>query len=148
MRPPKPGDFVKCLFPFDENPESPAPVPHIAYLVGFKGKDAVLAIYTTTTLTENGMQKSPYAVKVPEGESQSMGMQKPFMIDGSRLAFLPIAPEFFPGADNGKLPVIGSATDSLKRAVEMRAKSAMLSGHSRTLGPKALRRRYGIAPTS
>lgn len=148
MRPPKPGDFVKCLFPFDQKPEAPGPMPHIAYLLGFKGQDAVLAVYTTTTMTERGMQQSPYKVKVQEGESQSMGMQKPFMIDSAQLAFLPMTSEFFPGADNGKLPVIGSATDHLQRAVETRAKAAMLSGNARTLGPKAFRRRHGIAPAS
>lgn len=68
-----------------------------------------------------------------------MGMTKSFTIDPSRIAFLPINEDFFPGADKGKLPIIGQADDRLQRAIESRVEAAVLGNHLETLGPRQVR---------
>lgn len=141
-RKPQVGDFVECLFPFNEKPEQPAPSPHIAYLLAFVGDAAVVAIYTTTTMRPPDEPKSPYKIEINEAASQSMGMKKPFTINTAHTAMLPINKDFFPSADGGKLNIIGSADDRLRKAIASRVKAAVSGNDLRMLGPRTLRPKF------
>ncbi len=138
-RAPEVGDFVWCNFPFREKPQHPADAMHAVYILATKGDTAVAAIYTTTALPKPTQPKSPYTIAISEDASRKMGMTRPFTIDPSRVAFLPINEAFFPGADNGKVPIIGQADDRLQRAIESRLEAAVHGNHLETLGPRQVR---------
>lgn len=141
-RAPQVGDFVWCNFPYREHPETPAGEMHAAYILGTKAGMAVAVVYTTTTMQQSGQPKSPYKISIPEESSKKMGMKRPFTIDASRIAFLPIDETFFPGSDSGKLPIIGQADNGLQRAIESRVEAAVNGSHLEISGPRRIRSQF------
>lgn len=139
------GDFVQCLFPFNEKPEQPGPMPHIAYCLGVEqtpmGKLAIVAVYTTTTMRPEKQPKSKYTVEIDEASSRRMGMEKPFTIQPTHTAYLPLTPEFFPKLGQKDF-VIGSASEGLRKTIRDRFVAGIGDLAVRVLGPKNIRPQY------
>jgi hypothetical protein len=102
------GDFVRCNFPFREV-AGPGPSPHIVLCIG-TGRIADLAFvvvaYTTSRVSFEGARRPRQQLYVDRAQATLLG-QKPFVIDASRVARLPIASAYFPDIQHGSVPISG-----------------------------------------
>lgn len=138
-QPYKVGDFIVCRFPYNENPNSPAPETHIGLCIDIVDADgretAVVLLYTTSQPWPAGMQLPPAVIRVPLERAKEYGQEKSFLIDARKIAFLPISEEFFP-AINGKNHGIKGESTHLAKAARKRLEDLTKTGNSIVvLGP-------------
>ena len=104
------GDFVKVNFPFDDRPTEPAKSPHTGYVLMQTmqgGKPHLVVLYTTSKVQENapGVHQGHVpkgVVHVDQETSRYLEQQKPFLIDGRKVAILPLEPAWFPDMPDGR----------------------------------------------
>lgn len=104
------GDFVWTLFPFDDAPEIPGPLPHAACVISvFKTREAsrittakvpsqglVVGVYTSSQIGKFGPRLPIGVIQVSKERATLAGQRKPFFIDVRKRAFIPFTREFFP----------------------------------------------------
>lgn len=117
------GDFVDCLFPFAERPETPGPMRHIGYAQSLlrlpDGRLRVLLMLTTSSPKMIARIPEGLALAISAEKSVSMGMRNAFVIDVHRLAVLPLEPAWFPDLEVDRF-VLARADDALRVAVTRR----------------------------
>jgi hypothetical protein len=94
----RPGQFIWCNFPYDENPIQPGPEEHLAYVINVKkstdGTFLAVCLYTTSQPWRQS-ERTPIGIVPIEGDNAKELGQKPFVIDVRRMAYLPINKQFF-----------------------------------------------------
>ncbi len=114
------GDFVWSAFPERENPARPGPL-HLAYTLAVSGVAggsllSALCAYTTSQPWPGGA--IPLGVRAfDRQEAAGLGQARPFVMDLRRLAFVPIAPAWFPQLDTPGAGIQGHATKALQRSL-------------------------------
>lgn len=103
------GAFVRVLFPTDEKPRQPG-LLHIGYCLGTDGRLTLVA-YTTSRPWPSGMP-IPRGIRMFESAEARTLNQKPFVLDLTRLARLPLTDRWFPdlaAPGNGVIARAGAA---------------------------------------
>lgn len=117
------GDFVDCLFPFNERRYEPGPSIHVAYVVRTMddpqpGRFRVITLYTTTS---NRFANGPVpkgVLLVNDEEAAATGMSKGFVIDARRIGFLHADERFFPAIAKSRRGIRGRAGASLLSRID------------------------------
>jgi hypothetical protein len=125
----KTGDYVRCNFPFREM-RGPGPFAHIVLVlgVGRAGRRlfAVVA-YTSTRTSFEGSRRPLQHLLVDEARAVALGQKKAFVIDVSRIARLPMTPEYFPDLHEGTVATFGQ-DPALASKVTLRIRELIADG--------------------
>lgn len=103
------GDYVRCYFPFRETP-GPGPSPHIVFCLAtglIQNERFAIVVYTTTRIAYQGGRRPRQHLLVNESRAAALGQAKPFHVDVSRVARLPLSSEYFPDLRDGIVPTFG-----------------------------------------
>ena len=115
----KPGDYVRCNFPFREV-RGPGPSPHIVLCL-FAGRDrgipVAIVAYTTTRVEIQGRRRPRQHILVDAARAEELGQQKSFHVDVSRVARLPLTPDYFPDLKDGMIPTFGRDPNFVKTVI-------------------------------
>ena len=124
------GAYVRCNFPFREA-TGPGPSPHIVFCLAtghIRNERFAIVVYTTTRTSFRGNARPRQHLLVDESQATALGQMKSFHVDVSRVARLPISPEYFPDMRNGIIPTFG-ADRSLVDAVVRRQRELIDAGY-------------------
>ncbi len=119
-----------------ENPARPGPL-HLAYTLAVSGVTgssqlSALCAYTTSQPWPGGAM--PLGVRAfDRQEATSLGQARPFVMDLRRLAFVPIAPAWFPQLDLPGGGIQGHAPKALQRPL-MQTATELLTRRRRARG--------------
>jgi hypothetical protein len=105
----KAGDYVRCNFPFREM-RGPGPFAHIVLVLGVgrtRSGAFGLVAYTTTRIAFEGTRRPRQHLLVDERRALALGQNKPFVVDASRIARLPLNSDYFPDLQSGNVPSFG-----------------------------------------
>src|SRR5262249_50652436 len=122
------ADFVVCNFPFRES-RGPGPTPHTVLCLGAGHSRNVrfaIVFYTTSQIDYQGLRRPRQYLFVNETRAKQLHQRRAFHIDASRIARLPLTPEYFPQMTAGPLPVLGRDPDLVRKAEERL--QALISG--------------------
>ena len=121
------GDYVLCNFPFRET-EGPAPSLHTVLVSGTARVGTtpmVVVFYTTSQVGFPGGKRPRHLIHVDENRSRELGQAKAFDTDVTRLALLPITPDYFLEVVDGAVPNRGQdphvAQVAERRLAELKA---------------------------
>jgi hypothetical protein len=114
------GDFVRCNFPFRES-DGPGPSPHIV-LCAATGREAntmfAIVFYTTSQIEYPGAKRPRQYLFVNESRAKELLQRKAFHVDASRVARLPLTPEYFPELRHDVIPTAGRDPDLVAKVEE------------------------------
>jgi hypothetical protein len=123
------GDYVLCNFPFRES-GGPGPSPHVVLCAatGREG-DASFAIvfYTTSQIDYPGTRRPRQYLLVDHARAIELGQKTAFQVDASRIARLPLTPDYFPEMAGTTIPVRGQSPDLVLK-VEERLQELIANG--------------------
>jgi hypothetical protein len=123
------GDYVRCNFPFRES-RGPGPSPHVV-LCAATGRTAsasfAIVFYTTSRTEYQGARRPRQYLFVNEAKAIELGQKTAFQIDASRIARLPLTPDYFPDMAETIIPVLGNDAAFVAR-VEDRLTELIASG--------------------
>ena len=111
------GDYVLCNFPFRES-SGPGPTAHIALCAatGRQGDtDFAIVFYTTSQTEYHGERRPPQYLFVSEARAKELGQRSAFQVDASRVARLPLTPDYFPEIAGNTIRVRGHDPDFVTR---------------------------------
>ncbi len=116
------GDFVWCAFPQHEDPVRPGPL-HLAYILVVNGTvrpgkhPALSALVAYTTSQPWPYPSYPLGVHGFDRQAaKDVGQARAFVLDLRRLAFLPVALDWFPRLDQPGAGVEGRLPKRQQRA--------------------------------
>ena len=136
------GDYVLCNFPFRES-AGPGPSPHIVLCAatGRAGKTSFAIVFYTTSQTDYpGLQRPRQYLFVSKAKAIALGQKAAFVVDASRIARLPLAPEYFPEMTESTIAIRGNDADLAGKAEE-RLRELIASGSKITRVDAAARNR-------
>jgi hypothetical protein len=114
------GDFVLCNFPFRES-DGPGPSPHIV-LCAATGREGstkfAIVFYTTSQVEYQGEARPRQYLFVSENRARELHQRRAFQIDASRVARLPLTPEYFPGLRDDGIATAGQDPDLVTKVEE------------------------------
>jgi hypothetical protein len=123
------GDFVLCNFPFRES-DGPGPSPHIV-LCAATGREGntkfAIVFYTTSQIEYPGARRPRQYLLVTESRAKELHQRRAFHVDASRVARLPLTPEYFPELREDVVPTAGCDPD-LTAKVEERLAALIAAG--------------------
>lgn len=94
------GDFIVCSFPFNEAPDQPGPQEHYGLCLGTMtapvGRVAIVAAYTTSQPWPPNTPLPRGVHRVSQERANRSGQRRSFVIDGRKIAFMPLTEAFFP----------------------------------------------------
>jgi len=123
------GDDVLCNFPFRES-RGPGPSPHVVLCAATgRAGNASFAIvfYTTSQSDYHGARRPRQYLFVSKARAMELGQKTAFQVDASRIARLPLTPDYFPEMTGNSIPVRGHDPDFVTR-VEGRLRELIASG--------------------
>jgi hypothetical protein len=129
----KSGDYVRCNFPFREF-RGPGPSPHIVLVLATDssaGERFALVAYTSTRISFEGARRPRQYMLVDEARATILGQARPFHVDVSRLARLPITFEYFPDLTNDVATTYGRDRAMVDK-VAKRIQELQAEGHQIT----------------
>jgi hypothetical protein len=104
------GDYVRCNFPFRES-RGPGPSSHIVLCLGkarSRGVLVAIVAYTTTRVAFEGERRPRQHLFVDAANAAKLGQSRPFHVDVSRVARLPVTLDYFPDLQqNGSIRTFG-----------------------------------------
>jgi hypothetical protein len=104
------GDYVLCNFPFREF-SGPGPSPHIVLCAATGravGATFAIVFYTTSQTDYTGTRRPRQYLFVNRIRALELGQKTAFHVDASRIARLPLTPDYFPEMTENSIPVCGS----------------------------------------
>lgn len=115
------GDFVRCNFPYSEAPDRPGPEEHLGLCLGTleaaHGRVAIVAAYTTSQPWPADVPLPPGMHRISQAQATAMGQQKAFIIDGRKIAFMPLDRRFFPMLDEPGHGKVGASVALANRVI-------------------------------
>ena len=111
------GDFAWCAFPERETPLRPGSL-HVAYVLAVAavpGGHGAMVAYTTSQPWTGPL--SPGVLTFSETEAAELGQARAFVLDGRRLAYLPLTVLWFPRMGEANAGVLGRAPKALRDRV-------------------------------
>lgn len=146
------GDFVWCAFPESEHPARPSRSRHVAYTLAVTGSIPATAItgssapseptyqcivaYTTSQPLRHAAGR-PGIIPFSAEQAAGLGQQRAFWLHLWRVAYLPVTPIWFPRLLDLSNGVVGSASRTVRRALEAKTKEVFSRHRPETeqLGP-------------
>lgn len=125
------GAYVRCNFPFREA-IGPGPSPHIVFCLAtgrIRDQRFAIVVYTTTRIAFQGRDRPRQHLLVDETRAAALGQLRPFHVDVSRVARLPLNSNYFPDMHDGIIPTFGM-DHSLIGAVVRRQRELIDAGYS------------------
>jgi len=123
------GDYVLCNFPF-RGIRRPGPSPHIV-LCAATGRlgstNFAIVFYTTSQIAYEGARRPRQYLLVDEARAQALGQRKPFHVDASRIARLPVTTDYFPRTERGDMHIFGHDPEFVA-TVEHRLEALLAAG--------------------
>jgi hypothetical protein len=123
------GSLVLCNFPFRES-DGPGPSPHIVLCAATGRQGATkfaIVFYTTTQIEYQGARRPRQYLFINESRAKALHQRKGFHVDASRVARLPLTPEYFPELRDEVVPTVG-ADPELVTKVEERLHALLAAG--------------------
>jgi hypothetical protein len=123
MEPPfRVRQFVRCQFPYMEEPLRPGPDEHAGYIADIRRIDGkahltVMSLYTTTTPWEPGVPLPLGLLPVEPAMAREMN-QKGLVMDARKIAFIPVTQDFFPRLGEPERGVIHTASVRFHQLVQ------------------------------
>ena len=127
------GDYVLCNFPFRKS-SGPGPSPHVVLCAAtgrVGGTNFALVFYTTSQIDYQGAQRPRQYLLVSKARAEELGQKTAFHVDASRVARLPLTPEYFPEMAGDALPSRGHDSAFVTR-VEERLRELIAAGFTIT----------------
>ncbi len=127
------GDYVLCNFPFRES-AGPGPSPHVVLCAatGRAGNANFAVVFYTTSQTDyQGVRRPRQYLFVDKARGGELGQRTAFHIDASRIARLPLTPDYFPEMAGETIPIRGCDPDLVPK-VEERLRELIASGFAIT----------------
>jgi hypothetical protein len=103
------GDYVRCNFPF-RKASGPGPSPHIVFCLAtgrIRDKQFAIVVYTTSRVAFEGNRRPRQHLLVDASQAAALGQATSFHVDVSRVARLPLSPDYFPDMRDGVIPTFG-----------------------------------------
>src|SRR5947209_8462761 len=123
------GDYVLCNFPFRES-SGPGPSPHLV-LCAATGRKAdiefAIVFYTTSQTNYQGARRPRQYLFVNTPKAVALGQKTEFHVDASRVARLPLTPDYFPEMTGSRIPAYGRDPDFIA-VVEERLRELIAAG--------------------
>ncbi len=114
------GDYVLCNFPFRKS-IGPGPSPHIV-LCAATGRvrhvSFAIVFYTTSQTGYQGARRPRQYLFVSHARAIELGQKTAFHVDASRIARLPLSPEYFPEMTGNVIPVRGRDAEFVTKVEE------------------------------
>lgn len=114
------GDYVRCNFPFREA-SGPGPSPHIVFCLAtgrVRDERFAIVVYTTSRIAFEGRRRPRHQLLVDASQAAALGQATSFHVDVSRVARLPLNPDYFPDMRDGVIPTFGRDASFVEMVVK------------------------------